>query len=39
MAKHVEVWQWFESKIDEMSDFLQNVWFSDEALFYQAERT
>ena len=33
MAKHVEVWQWFESKIDEMSDFLQNVWFSDEAHF------
>ena len=32
MAKHVEMCWWFESKIEEMSAFLQNVWFSDEAV-------
>ena len=33
MAKHVEMCQWFESKIKENPDFIQNVWFSDEAHF------
>ena len=33
MAKHVEMCQWFESKIEENPDFIQNVWFSDEAHF------
>ena len=33
MAKRVEMCQWFESKIEESPDFLQNVWFSDEAHF------
>ena len=33
MAKSVEMCQWFESKIEENLDFLQNVWFSDEAHF------
>ena len=33
MAKRVEMCQWFESKIEENPDFLQNVWFSDEAHF------
>ena len=31
MTKRVEMCQWFESKIEENPDFLQNVWFSDEA--------
>ena len=31
MAKRVEMCLWFESKIEENPDFLQNVWFSDEA--------
>ena len=31
MTKCVEMCQWFESKIEENPDFLQNVWFSDEA--------
>ena len=33
MAKRVEMCQWFESKIEESPDFLQNVWFSDEVHF------
>ena len=33
MAKRVEMCQWFESKIEENPDFLQNVWFSDETHF------
>ena len=33
MAKRVEMCKWFESKIEENPDFLQNVWFSDEAHF------
>ena len=33
MAKRVEMCQWFESKIEENPDFLQNVWFSDEGHF------
>ena len=33
MAKPVEMCRWFESKIEEMPDFLQNVWFSDEVHF------
>ena len=33
MAKRVEMCQWFESKIEENPDFLQNVWFSDEVHF------
>ena len=33
MAKRVEMCQWFESKIEESPEFLQNVWFSDEAHF------
>ena len=33
MAKRVEMCQWFESKIEENPEFLQNVWFSDEAHF------
>ena len=34
MAKRAEMWQWFESKIKQNPDFLQNVWFSDEAHFF-----
>ena len=33
MAKRVEISQWFESKTEENPNFLQNVWFSDEAHF------
>ena len=33
MTKHVEICWWFESKIEENPDFLQNVSFSDEAHF------
>ena len=33
MAKRVEMCRWFESKIEEISDFFRNVWFSDEAQF------
>ena len=32
MAKHVEMCWCFESKIEELSDFLHSVWFSDEAV-------
>ena len=31
-VKRVEMSRWFENKIEEMPDFLQNVWFSDEAV-------
>ena len=33
MTKRVEMCQWFQSKIEENRNFLQNVWFSDEAHF------
>ena len=33
MAKRVQISQWFESKTEENPNFLQNVWFSDEAHF------
>ena len=33
MAKRAEMCQWFESKIKQNPDFLQNVWFSGEAHF------
>lgn len=33
MKKRVMMCQWFETKIEEDSDFLDNVWFSDEAHF------
>ena len=33
MAKRVEMCQCLEIKIEENPDFLQNVWFSDEAHF------
>ena len=33
MEKRVETCRWFKSKIEELADFLQNVWFSDEAHF------
>ena len=33
MAKRVEMYQWFQSTIEENPDFLQNVWFSEEAHF------
>ena len=33
MAKRVEMCQWFQSTIEENPDFLQNVWFSEEAHF------
>ena len=33
IAKCAEMCRWFVSKIEEMPDFLQNVWFSDEARF------
>ena len=33
MATRVEMRQWFESKLEENSDFLQNVWLSGEAHF------
>ena len=33
MAKHVEMCQWFKSKIKEDPDFFQNVWFINEAHF------
>ena len=33
MEKRVETCRWFKSKIEELTDFLQNVWFSDEAHF------
>ena len=33
MANCVETCLWSESKVEEMTDFLQNVWFSDEAHF------
>ena len=33
MEKHVEMCQWFESKIEIEPDFLNNVWFSDKAHF------
>ena len=32
MTKRVEMCWWFESKIEEISAFLQSVWFSDEAV-------
>ena len=33
MAKGVEICRWFERKIEEMPDFLENVWFCHEAHF------
>jgi len=33
MRKRVIMWQWFCHKIDAVPDFLDNVWFSDEAHF------
>ena len=33
VTKRVEMCHWFGSKIEENRDFLQNVWFSDEAHF------
>ena len=34
MKKHLVIWQWFESKIEEDLDFLDDVWFSEEAHFW-----
>ena len=33
MRKRVIMWQWFCDKIDSVPDFLDNVWFSEEAHF------
>ena len=34
MGKRLEMNQWFEDKIEEDPDFLDDVWFSDEAHFW-----
>ena len=34
MKKHLVIYQWFENKIEEDPDFLDDVWFSDKAHFW-----